>query len=185
MRTGVIALAIVAMASVAWAAEQGPATKPADFLVGEMRVQTMPVVTYLYGSKQTTFAKIREAIGELTGGLEKAIQDGKFKYIGPPIFTYTGVQQDMSAPFTLEVGFPVAEGTQAFGEYKVKNLPALKCATALFSGGITNVGKAWEKLFPAVFGAGLQPTMDVREMYLYWEGENSPNNVVHLELGVK
>ena len=44
---------------------------------------------------------------------------------------------------------------------------------------------AYEKLMPAVFAAKLTPVGESREVYLYFEGVDSPNNVVQLQIGVK
>jgi hypothetical protein len=38
---------------------------------------------------------------------------------------------------------------------------------------------------PAIAAAGLKPSGDMREMYLYWEGPESANNVIQVQMEVK
>lgn len=156
-----------------------------DFVVSEMRVQAFPAVTYLYTQHQTTLAEIGDVVRAAMEQMGEAIAEGKVPVAGPPLFIYTGATAEMDKPFDLQIGFPVHEGAAAEGDMKLRDLPAFRCATAVFSGSMAHIGQAYQQLFAQIGEAGLVPTGETREMHLYFESPESPNNVVLIQAGVK
>jgi effector-binding domain-containing protein len=173
------------LARAADPAAEKPAFKPAEYLVGEMHIQTLPAVNYLYGGSETTFDKLKDTIDKYLPMLTKGIEAGQIHPKGHAMFLYRGVQEDMSKPFNLEVGWVVSDNTKAAGELKLRKLPETKCATMLYTGSVANIAKVYEKLMPAVAKAGLTPAGDVRECYLNWEGAESANNVIQVQVELK
>ncbi|HEY8668397.1 MAG TPA: hypothetical protein VIL86_17230 [Tepidisphaeraceae bacterium] len=55
----------------------------------------------------------------------------------------------------------------------------------LYSGAMAHISETYEKLMPQIFAAKLTPAETVREVYMYWEGPESPNNVVQIQVGTK
>jgi hypothetical protein len=49
---------------------------------------------------------------------------------------------------------------------------------------MSRIDRAYEKLGPSVTAAGHTPTGETRELYLYWEKPESPNNVIQLQMGI-
>ena len=115
--------------------------------------------------------------------LRKAVEDGKVRVVGPPTFVYLGVTGELDKPFDLEVGFPVAEGTPPAGRFQVRMLAALKCGSVEFTGPVYLIDKAYDRLVPAIQAAGLEPVPEAREVYLKWEGMDSPENQILVALG--
>ena len=189
MRRGwMITLATVSIGlSCALPAYAAPTTQPAgssDFVVSDMRVQTIPAFRYLYQSSRTTLADISAVATRTVGDMQAAIQDGKFHPNGPLVFVYHDMM-DPSQPFNLDIGFVVPEGTSAFGSSKLQKTGSFKCATVLFSGSLEHLSAAYGKVMGGVGHAGLKPTGTTREVYLYWEGPQSPNNVVQIQVGIE
>lgn len=187
LRVFTLAVTVVLWAWAGFAAEEpkkAPEAKP-EFVVSEMRVQTFPGVTLLCGEAETTLAKIGAVAGQTISALHKAADDAHLGVTGPMIFVYQGATGQPDTPFKLSLGFPVAEGTKPVGDFKVKKLADLRCATVLFSGPLAKLHDAYSKLFPALMGAGHIPTGEMREYYLYWESPESPNNVLLLQAGIK
>ena len=91
----------------------------------------------------------------------------------------------MSKPFTLQVGMPARPGVKAGGDLKARKLEPLRCASIVFVGTVDDIPKSYEQLFKDVSAAGLTPTGENREVYAYWEGPESVNNVVVIQIGVK
>jgi effector-binding domain-containing protein len=180
----VLLLTLSALAADPPVEKQTPAPA-AEYLVGEMHIQNLPEVNYLYGSSETTFEKLKDVIDKYLPMLTNGIEKGEIHPKGQATFIYRGVQEDMSKPFTLEVGWAVSDTTKPAGELKLKKLPPTKCATMLYTGSVANVAKIYEKLMPAVAKAGLTPKGDVRECYLNWEGPDSPNNVIQVQMELK
>ena len=161
------------------------APKPAEYLVGEMHVQDLPEMNYVYGSAETTFEKMLDVINKYIPVMTKGIEEGELRSGGSAMFVYKGMTEDMSKPFTLEVGWCVPPNAKAFGELQLRKVKAAKCATILYTGSVANMPKMYEKLMPAIKAAGLTPAGDMREMYLYWENPESANNVIQVQVEVK
>ncbi len=173
-----------------------PTTRPAgraktvaagadDFVVSKMRVQTLKEHPYFYKSVKTTLATMGPTIQQTMDALVPALKARHVQISGPPTFVYKGAGMDHNAPFELEMGFQVEPGTEAFGDYKVKQLDALTSATVIYSGPIPSIGAAYQQVYPDLFATGLVPSGERRETYLMWEGPESVNNVVLIQIGVK
>ena len=172
-------------AGKAAAAAAGP--KP-GVSIGDMRVQTIPALTYLYVPIETSFEKMGEPVVDGYNKVFSAAADSKLLIARPTMITYEGgphVNFDLTKTFKAQVGIVVDDNTQAAGEAKVRKTEPFKCATILYTGTVNDQGKAYEKLIPAMKAAGLQPTGEEREMCLYWEGVESENNVFFMQVGVK
>ena len=178
-----VCLSIVTLLLLAQSASAAPATRPADFLVGPVHYQTLRPTNYLYTSTETTLNKIQDAIEEAMPNLLKGFK--QVQITGPMIMVYHNATPDPEKPFKLDVGFPIMPPDQEPAGLKVRELPQLKCATIIYTGPIDQIGKAYEKIMPAVFQAGHKTTGEIREVYMYWEDPNSPNNVVQIQVGIK
>jgi len=179
-----VAFVALIMAFAARSAEPQDKPKPADYLIGQMHVQTLPETMYLYGSTKTTLAKLSKAIDTLMPALSQGILQGKFIHKGEAVFVYRGATGDQQTPFDLEVGFPVPDDAKAFDQLKTRKLSSFRCATMLVTGSTAHYGEAYQKLFAGIGQAGHRPTGETREAYLYWEGPESPNNVTQIQAGI-
>jgi effector-binding domain-containing protein len=163
-----------------------PAAPAAEFLVGEVHYQTLPEVQYLYAAAETTFEKQLEVINKYLPKLREGIQSGAIVTQGSCMFIYKGVNgEDMSKPFMLEIGWVVGDKAKDLGDFKLRKVDASRCATLLFTGRMNDIGKAYEKMIPAVAASGNTPMGEARELFLHWEGADSPNNVVQIQVPVK
>jgi predicted transcriptional regulator YdeE len=152
-----------------------------NFTIGDMRVQTLKGYTYTYLSKQTTLKKIKETVGELMPKLVGAIDSGRIHPAGPVIFTYHGVTGQQDKPFTLDIGIMNKEGATNPDGFTTDKVAAEQCATVIYSGTVDNIGQAYGKLFGQLGQKGLQATDVTREVYLYWEDDNSENNIMQVQ----
>ena len=165
-----------------------PPNDPADlpeFVITELRVQDFPAVTYLYAQQEATIGELGQIIPTLLQKLEEAIDGGEVKVTAAPLFIYEGATGEMNKPFQLLVGFPVAAGTKPQGDLQVKQLEPYHCATVIYSGSMQNVGQAYQKVFTDLFAAGLKPSGGSREMHMYFESPESPNNIFQIQVAVQ
>jgi hypothetical protein len=164
------------------AAPETPATAAAEpaIQIAEVREQTMPGFQFCHVSENASVAKIGQAIGKLMPKLERALKDGGLKPAGNVIFIYRGVPE----AFTLEVGVPVAEGAVAPEGFAIRKVEPFRCLTTLYSGPMARMREAYERVMGEVFMRG-EPLPEWRESYLYHEGASSPNNVTHIQVGIK
>jgi len=180
-----------------WSAAAEPATRPAESgqqaaqpaacLVTPMRVgQFKGSDSYYYVEAETTFTDLKQTIDQLLPKIEAAINSGRVQPQGGLIFVYHGATTDPSKSFRLQVGVPTrgAVGEAPDGAM-IRQLQPLRAASVIFSGELLDLPQAYQKLYAELFAAGLIPTGETRELYLYWEGPESSNNVVLILAAVK
>jgi effector-binding domain-containing protein len=162
----------------------GPAVRT-DFRVSDMRVESLEPRTYFYVHETATFQTLPRKVGEALAELGSAEAEGRVRFDGPRVMRYLGATQELNKPFELEVGFPVAAGTEPFGKFKVRReTEPFRCATVTFRGPVTLIDKAYDKLIPAMQAAGVQATDEAREVYSRWDGPGAPTNEVLVGIGV-
>lgn len=153
-----------------------------EVTIGEMRLQTMPPITYLYASKQTTMEALRADIDEFMAKTAAAQQAAPGMVAGPYLFVYI-MDADMSR-FEMRIGFPVVVGTRAPEGLQVAELGEFRCASLVYGGGLQHMTRAWNELMEAMKQQGLTPRNETREWYLYFENDGSPNNVTMLQQAI-
>jgi hypothetical protein len=155
--------------------------------IGKMIVQTIPEKKYLFASiDDTNFARMGEPVVKSLTAMGAAAKEHKTLLHGPVLHYYYGAPH--TAPdksFKMETGFLFPEREETVGAFKARILPRYKCASVLYVGPARQIGDAWQQLYRSVRGAGLTPTDEERELYLYWEGADSPNNIVQVQVGIK
>ena len=158
-----------------------------DVQLSEVATRTLGAQTFLYAETETTFQELGQAAATVLDKLEKMESPKKVTYPGSVIFVYRGATMDGAKKFKLQIGYAVGEGAEApaGGEFKVRKLEPFKCATVLYGGPISSVGSAYEKLMGTVGRQGRKMTDETREYYLHWEGEQSPNNVELIAVGLE
>ena len=188
---GIALIGLMCLVHVARGAE--PATKPAakdaggqpEFVVTDVRVLQPKARQYLYAETTTSYAEMKPVVDKMVDNLHQVMADGHIRPAGSVILVYKGAMKDMNRPFQLQVGIPVPDDTKDVGDFRVRTLGSSRMATVVYSGPIANIGSAYEQAFQQLLMAGLQPTGENREQYLLWEGGESPNNVVLIQIGVK
>ena len=154
-------------------------------LLTEMRVKEIAERQYLCAKKELKLAEIHEfAITTIKQLMEKATEL-KLMQGGPILFTYFNFRGDPDQKFALEIGVPIfANEPASAGEFYVRKVPKMKCAAAVFQGSLNQMGEAWHK-FAATAQTKGEPLEESRELYLYWEGHDSPNNIIELQMRLK
>ena len=165
-------------------AEPAPSAKPDESTVGEVRNQTFKGFIYFHASTKATFQNIGDKAKTLIPAIEKAMADAHTHPAGPLIFIYHGAS-DANVEFELQIGFPISEKVTAPAEFKVRDVADYACTSVVYSGPLSRIGTAYEKLMPAAQASAQKPSDESREMYLYFEGLESANNVVHISVGKK
>ncbi|MFB3881261.1 MAG: GyrI-like domain-containing protein [Armatimonadota bacterium] len=188
MAPKVVILAVLSLlaGTAAFANNDSPAQAPAEYAIGEMRVRTLAGFDYLYFSKEITHPQIPQAIGEMVGKAMAAMKEAGITPSGPTgseVCIYRNAVE-VGQPFTLDCGFMVPAGTKPSGEVKVKAVRPWRCATLVYSGGIAHLFEAITKLGEEMGRAGLKMDGEYREYYLYWEGFESPNNIMLIAFGI-
>jgi effector-binding domain-containing protein len=161
------------------------ATAADSDVVTQVRMKELSEREYLCAKKELQIAEIGEfATSTIPQLLEKAAQM-KLVHTGPIMITYFNFFGDPEQKFTAEIGVPIqAKDAKSEGPFYVRKVAKLKCASAIFQGPFNKKGDAWHTFAQAAMAKG-EPTGESRELYLYWESADSPNNIVELQMGLK
>ncbi len=152
-----------------------------EYVFGEVRTQTWGPFTYLSVGDAAPMSTLDALLDRLIAALDSACDAAGMRSIGPVVLRY-GTQPGAGADvWWMEAGYPVRPGTPAAPGTVVRDLPAFRCATLLYSGSLAHMGIAHERLTSGIRAAGLRAGAEGREWYLYFEGDDSPNNVMLLQ----
>jgi DNA gyrase inhibitor GyrI len=154
---------------------------PAASSVTDVRVQDLKAYSYAYVSTRTTLNKLQDAIAQLMPQIDAAVDSGALRVMGPMVFTYHGASQDRDKQFTLDIGVIVKDGNAKPDGIQLIKVAPPHCATVVYTGPAAQLPQAYGKLYGEVVRRGLQPTDVCREVYFYWEGPDSINNVIQLQ----
>jgi effector-binding domain-containing protein len=154
-------------------------------LTGPAAIQTFAEGTFFHLTAQATQHNLAARMKELVPQLQKALVASGVAHLGPMHVVYHGMGVDPDQPFDLEVGVLVPKGTEASAGGRVRTLAAFTCATTVFTGPFTMVGKVYQTLYPALMASGKVPLPESRQMILFWEGETSSNNMLLIQIGVQ
>jgi len=152
---------------------------------GEVRFLTWSPWHYLCVGGEAPFTELDPLLDREIAALEGAREASGVRATGPIVVRYKPAPESGKDIFWMGTGFPVAEGTPAPAGTEVQPLPAFRCATLLFCGGLQGIQEAYDRLFRGIAVAGLARTGEGREWHLYFEGDVSPNNVIMLQQGVR
>ncbi len=154
-------------------------------LLTEVRIKETAERQYLCAKKELKIAEMAEFAPAMVKALMEKATELKLGQSGPTRITYFDFRGDPEQKFTVEIGVPIgvkeAAGT---GEFYVRKVPKFKCAAAIFQGSMSQRSEAWQK-FPEIALSKGEFTGESRELFLYWEGHDSPNNIIELEMGLK
>ena len=155
--------------------------------ITEVKVKETAGRNYLCLKKELKLAEMKDfAVEGITELFQKATEL-KLGQGGPVMFTYYNFMGDPEQRFTAEIGLPVykKEGVEKSptGPY-VRETTKFKCASAIYQGPMSKMGEAWAAFVPVVAQKG-EATWESRQLFLYYEGAESPNNIVELQMGLK
>ncbi len=163
-----------------------PAPSRPVISIGEMRIQTVPALTYLYVPAETSFAKMGEPVKAGFDKLFGAAAEAKLLLARPTMLVYQGNPHfHPEKDFKMEIGLIVADETEAPAGLEIRKTQPFKCATILYTGPVADQGQAYQKLIPALTAAGLTPTGEERELCLLWMGPDSVDNIFMMQIGIK
>ena len=151
----------------------------------EIRIKETAPRNYLCMKKELKIDEMHEFAQEAITKLLETATEARLGQGGPVMFTYFNFQGDPNQTFTAEIGLPIAkEGAPKTEGLYVRKAPKSKCASAIFQGPLPKLGEAWQS-FAAGAAAKGELTGESRELYLYFEAFDSPNNIVELQMGLK
>ena len=184
-KTNLAAVAAFSLCVSSLSRGQEARQKP-EVTIGEMRIQTVPAMSYLCTSAETSFEEIG---GTVRAGLDKvysAATQNKLLLARPSMLVYWGNPHfDPKKTFKMEIGVVISDDIRAIEGVTIRKTEPFKCAGILYIGTVKQQGQAYQKLIPALMEAGYVPTGEEREVCLNWEGAHSSNNIYWMQIGIK
>jgi hypothetical protein len=116
--------------------------------------------------------------------IEDKLFAAHIKINGGPIFIFLEPPVDPGTPIDLEIGIPVPDGTHAPEGCETRTLAATPCVTAVYQGPISAIGESASNVFEQLPDLHQTPGTEFRTRSLYYEGDDSPNNITLLEIPV-
>lgn len=167
----------------------GPTTAPSNLddpsVMSKTRLQDFPAISYFHATTTTTLKDLSKTTKETMIRLRAALKEAGADAKGAPLIVMKGVTNDPTQPSELQIGVPTTEDAREVDDFKVTKLEAFHCASILFSGPATEIHGAFEQVFSDALQSGEVPTGEIREMICYWEGEESANNIMSIQIGVR
>ena len=185
MRILIVSTLIVFLFALGLATAQdtppSPQSVPPSDLTASFHVTDLEATTLVYQTfrlKPEEFAvKGRSIIETMQSDMVKA----RIGVAGGPIIIYTQSPRAGQA-MDVQVGFPVPASTAPPVGYAVRQLQAGPSAVMLYMGSTNGLGDAIQGFYDRLREAGRTPGHELRIRSLFWQGEDSGNNVVMIDL---
>ncbi len=189
-------VAVVSLSHVATAENKPATTQPAPDPAGAAAFHlSTPIVkevapgwTFVFAETQADPANMMAGIGAAFGPFMAHLEASGTTPFGPVLFTYRQNQPDDTHddPITLRCGMVSMAGVpDGFDDFETEAVAPLRCVSFYFTGPYTQLPAAWEQAFGRVHADGHTPGPESREVYLYYEAADSPNNVVEIQIGIE
>jgi effector-binding domain-containing protein len=152
------------------------------YTLSPVRIGQLKAYSFFYSSHQATSANLGAVVGKSMSDLDDVMKAGAFTPAGAPVIIYNSSGPIGNETYTVEAGFPVNGEPPAGGDFQLGQVKSELAAISLYTGPPSQIGAAYRTLYGRVMGTGHVPTSVRREHYLYWEDQDSPNNVVMIEI---
>jgi hypothetical protein len=153
-----------------------------DNIIGQPRLQRVRGFHFFYIEQKHTDPSQEAPSMDL---LTKKAREAYAKVIGesyaPAICNMWFKVPGESDLYDNQVGFAVREGTPQLGEAKVRYVEPTLCVSLLAWGDVSVYAKSYSPLIAFAKDKGLKCIEGFREWDLYWEGDDSKNNIIQIQ----
>ena len=149
-----------------------------EYIIGQPRLQKVEGFHYFY--MELTHTDPGQA-----APLAREARDAYARVIGescrPTLLVMFFAVPDEPNVYDIRAGFPVRKGTAPIGEAKVRYVEPTLCVSLLAWGDIGVYAKSYRPLLDFAEEKGLECKEGWREWDLYWESDNSRNNIIQIQ----
>jgi hypothetical protein len=153
-----------------------------DQIIGTPRMQKVEGFYYFYieqihptqGEKEEPVDSMIERVGWLFQQYSPVSK--------PPLLVmFFLVAEEPSYQYDIQVGYVISKEIPAEGEAKVRYVPPTLCGSLVACGDVELYANSYGPLLDFIDSQGYQAVEGFRETSLYWEGEDSKNNIVLIQ----
>jgi effector-binding domain-containing protein len=145
--------------------------------------QTSPKKIF-YHATTTTLDQINKVAMEVIEDMYHEAKNLGLEEEEPMHFIYTGMSDDLTQPFHLEIALVVKNPKEGISKYKFRELEPIRVFNSEYKGGLQDIGQHYEKMMKEMSVKGFIPTNECREVYHHYEKFDSPNNITEIQLGI-
>lgn len=151
-----------------------------------MEIKEISTQTFLVYSTETTLTHVNTVAIREVDALYGTAKEAGLQAVSPLEFIYWNTSSDDTAPITLEIALPVAPTDVAIPEkYSIQERAGFKAVLHTHVGDFSSVSTVYEQLYTDIFGAGLKPKNQVREVYKHWVDLTSPENITDILIEIE
>ena len=162
-------------------AVDAPASAP-GYSVGLVQPAKLAETTIAYETVHATMEECGEPIAKAFPELYAKLQAAHIAPKGSPIVIFKSLQNKGGTPVDIDVAVPLPANTVAPEGFQVRVLPSIPSVTAIIRGPFSSLKDAYLQFFSELAMTGKVPQGELRQRTLYYEGPNSPNNIVLVEM---
>lgn len=151
----------------------------------EFSVIREPATTFFFSERDLAMSEIPAAADELVPAVEAEAARLALHVTGRMVFVYLPPAQPGEGRLRLHVALPVAVEKPGCGPaFAFRQAPAQRFLCLQHRGPAAAIGETWSALWAARSARGLAQGDESREIYWFWDGVESPHNVVLLQLAI-
>jgi effector-binding domain-containing protein len=143
--------------------------------------KSIPAATVIEAAATLTIPEVAAHAAKIIPMLIAEAEFRGMAVAGPCIFTYEGCDGSFDKEFSLKISFPV-DACRGQGAFACVDIPSHQCLSTNFRGPISGIGPAWSAFTPQALQQGLAVQPVGREVYVEWIDQDSPENLVELQI---
>ena len=149
-----------------------------------MEIKQVPQKRFYCVEKVLTIPEIAGFAESNANALHADAESKAMGILGPPEFIHLNCTAESDQPFLLIIALPVQAGRAAGKHFFFMETPVFYCVSMDYTGGMANIGKAWENFTQQARNAGYRFSNQSREIYKKWISFDSADNITELQLGI-
>ncbi|MDH3647250.1 MAG: tetratricopeptide repeat protein [Gammaproteobacteria bacterium] len=151
--------------------------------VEPVAIKTVPLLRVFTASRATEAANLTETAIDLASKLIRTSRRERLEWTGPLHIVVNGDISDPIQDIDVRVAAPIRRTTPSRGQFRSGSLDSFRCAWQRYEGPREGLEQAWRDLYAQTLAAGLQPTLEARQIVLH-RGTNRSNSIVELQIGI-
>lgn len=144
-----------------------------------------PEFSVLTASFKSSLKDLMQKVCTLPDDIMEEAQTLGLEITGNLMFIYNGVDGNPDKELIIDIALPVKQSMDYSGKHTIRQLPAFESFDAVYTGNMQDLGAlGYEPMMQAMSEQRINITDVCREIYNVWEGPESVNNEIVLQIGV-